>query len=182
MSEHSKPLIGTVYERKTGSSKPAPPTLKALDSKTGFPTAQHRSKSVFSRNREIQQPAAPPSRAAVPAVVQLSPRTQGSVPSNEFPSGDWRVQMSEENKRRVATMTEEERAQERREIEERFGKDIGDVLRRVRMAREAKKNQQEPIPSPDRGPAPDQPGAGNEATTPSVPPGSFKVVMLHPKT
>jgi len=89
--------------------------------------------------------------------------------------------MSEENERRVATMTEEERAQERREIEEIFGQNIGDVLRRARMAREAMENQQKPISSPERGPAPDQPDAGNKATTPSVPPGSYKVVMLHPR-
>ncbi|KAH9960104.1 hypothetical protein BC827DRAFT_1209135 [Russula dissimulans] len=171
MSDHSKPLIGSVYERKTGSSTPAPPAPKAVGSTTGFPAAQHRSKSAFARNREIQQkPAVPSSRAAVPAVVQLAPRAQGLVPSEDPASVDWRVQMSEENERRVATMTEAERTQERREIEERFGKNVGDVLRRARMAREAMENQQKPISSPDGGPAPDQPDAGNTDTAPSVPP------------
>jgi hypothetical protein len=38
----------------------------------------------------------------------------------------------------VAAMTEEEeRVQERRQIRERFGKNIGDVLRKARMTREA---------------------------------------------
>jgi hypothetical protein len=47
--------------------------------------------------------------------------------------------MSEENERRVAAMTEEEREQDRREIREKFGKNIGDVLRKARMAREKQK-------------------------------------------
>jgi len=52
--------------------------------------------------------------------------------------------MSEENEKRVAAMTVEEREQERREIEEKFGKNIGDVLRRARMAREAHEKQAVP--------------------------------------
>jgi RPAP1-like, N-terminal len=45
--------------------------------------------------------------------------------------------MSEENEKLVAAMTEEEREQERSQIGEKFGKNIGDVLRKARMAREA---------------------------------------------
>jgi hypothetical protein len=49
--------------------------------------------------------------------------------------------MSEENERRVAAMTEEEREQERGQIRENFGKNIGEVLRKARMAREAHEKQ-----------------------------------------
>ena len=135
MSEHNKPLVGSVFERKRGSSASSSP--KAIVSSTGFPTAQHRSKSVFARNRGTQQQsAALSSQAAVPPVVQLAPKAQEPVPPKEPDTDDWRVRMSEENERRVAAMTEEEREQERREIEEKFGKNVGDVLRRARMARE----------------------------------------------
>lgn len=44
--------------------------------------------------------------------------------------------MAEENERRVAGMTEEEREEERREIERMFGGGVGDVLRRARERRE----------------------------------------------
>jgi hypothetical protein len=87
--------------------------------------------------------------------------------------------MSEENERRVAAMTEEEREQDRREIEERFGKNIGEVLRRARMARESHEKQQNAVPSLEVDPAPSLPEGGSEITTRSIPPGSFQVKMLH---
>lgn len=43
--------------------------------------------------------------------------------------------MSRENEQHVEGMTEEEREEERREIMERFGTGVGDLLRRVRNAR-----------------------------------------------
>ena len=55
--------------------------------------------------------------------------------------------MGEENERRVASMTDQERDEERRGIEERFGKNIGEVLKRARMAREANKGRTEPTAS-----------------------------------
>ncbi|KAI9448928.1 hypothetical protein F5148DRAFT_1342358, partial [Russula earlei] len=67
-------------------------------------------------------------------------------------------------------MTEKERAQERREIEERFGKDVGDVLRRARMAREATE-QKRAVVSPEGGLVPSQADAGIGITIPSVTPG-----------
>jgi hypothetical protein len=76
--------------------------------------------------------------------------------------------MSEENERRVAAMTEEEREQERREIEEKFGKNVGDVLRRARLAREAHQKQKNGVVSLE----------GDISTPPSVPPGSCKVKMF----
>jgi hypothetical protein len=172
MSEHSKPLVGSVFERKRGSSTPAPFAPKAIGSSTGFPTAQHRSKSVFARNRGTQQQStALPSQAAVPPVVFLAPRTEELVPPKELDTDDWRVRMSEENERRVAAMTEEEREQERREIEEKFGKNIGDVLRRARMAREAHERQKNAVASLEG-------DTSNGIVPPSVPPGAYEVKNL----
>lgn len=52
--------------------------------------------------------------------------------------------MSEENERRVASMTEQEREEAQREIEEKFGKNIGEVLKRAKIARGADKGQTKP--------------------------------------
>jgi RNA polymerase II-associated protein 1 len=129
-----KPLVGSVFERKPGSSMVSPSSPKSNESATGFPRAVHRSKSHFARKRGTQQQSVIPSHAAIPPVVQRAPRTQNQEGSD---ADDWRVRMSEENERLVAAMTEEEREQERSQIGEKFGKNIGDVLRKARMAREA---------------------------------------------
>jgi len=55
--------------------------------------------------------------------------------------------MTEENERLVAAMTEEEREQERRQIRENFGKNIGDVLRKARTAREAHEKREKTVAS-----------------------------------
>ena len=149
-----KPLIGSVFERKPGFSMVSPSSPKSNESATGFPKALHRSKSLFARNRGTQQQSVIPSDAAVPPVVQRAPRTQGQ---EEPDADDWRLQMSEENERRVAAMTEEEREEERRQIREKFGKNIGDILRKARMAREEKTVASVP---------------------PYVPPGSCKVKLI----
>jgi hypothetical protein len=47
----------------------------------------------------------------------------------------WREEISVQNERFVASMTDEEREEQRREILQRFGPDIGDVLRRVKEQR-----------------------------------------------
>lgn len=105
--------------------------------------AQHRSKSVFARSRVAQQrPGA--DRDTEPPVIQPTPIVQQSTPSEGSEGDSWRARMSEENERRVAAMTEQERDEERREIEERFGKNIREVLERARMAREANKSETTP--------------------------------------
>ena len=174
MSERVKPLIGSVFERQPGPSAPAPPVSQPIGSKTGFPTAQHRSKSVFARNREGRQQAATlPSRDSVPPVIQQASRTKEFRPEEEPDTDGWRVRMNEENERRVAAMTEEEREQERREIEEKFGKNIGEVLSRARMTRESHEEQKNAVASleGEGPPAPSLPDGGSKITMPSVPPG-----------
>ncbi|KAI0292198.1 hypothetical protein B0F90DRAFT_1941691 [Multifurca ochricompacta] len=141
MSERDKPLVGSIFERKPSSSTSAPSVPQLIGSTTGFPTAQHRSKSVFARNREAEQHqfTARSPRSAEPPIVQTASRMQELGPSEKRDSDtdDWRTRMSEENERLVAAMTEEEREEGRREIEEKFGNNIGELLRRARMAREA---------------------------------------------
>ena len=176
MPEHNKPLVGSVFERKPGPSAPIPSVPQANGSKTGFPTAQHRSKSVFSRNREArQQLAALSPRDGVPPIVQQASRTNDLLPPEELDTDDWRVRMSEEHERHVAAMTEEEREQERREIEERFGKNVSDVLRRARMARESHEKHKKAVVSLEGDPTPGHPDGGSGIAMPSVSPGSFQI-------
>ncbi|TDL19699.1 hypothetical protein BD410DRAFT_900034 [Rickenella mellea] len=146
----SSPLVGNVLERNIS---PRPPTRFVNASQesqnTGFPSVQHRSKSAFARAREarrkptfesqrdvpIVQPVAGPSSARI---SRDSPgfSIDSSRPGVEDVSEKWRDQMSEENVRRVESMTDAERQEERTEILEKFGPNIGDVLRKAREARE----------------------------------------------
>jgi hypothetical protein len=82
--------------------------------------------------------------------------------------------MSEENERRVGAMAEEEREQERREIEERFGKNIGDVLRRVRIAREIQEKQKKAAPSLEGDLMSSRSDGGSGIAMPLVSPGSSR--------
>lgn len=148
MSEYAKPLVGSIFEREPRSSASAPSTPKSVGSNKGFPMAQHRSKSVFARSRRVQQqPGAQLLRATEPPVVQPAPIMQKHTPSEGSEDDNWRAQMSEENERRVAAMSEQEREEEQKEIEEKFGRNIGEVLQRARMAREANQGQTKPATS-----------------------------------
>lgn len=132
-------LVGSILERKP-QSKPSAPTFRAdVLGKTGFPSVQHRSKSAFARAREEQKKGEPSRRQIVPVVhpamkVEIPAPRVMTQPSSGG-SGDWRKQVEEENLRRVEAMTEEEREQERREILEKFGPDVGEILRKAREAR-----------------------------------------------
>ncbi|KAH8082422.1 hypothetical protein BXZ70DRAFT_1068239 [Cristinia sonorae] len=133
-------LIGSVIERKAGPSVPPKPNQTGA---TGFPSARHRSQSAFSKARGEAKKS---NRAQqVPVVESLPPPPKG-LPNLED-ADDWRRQAEEENQRRVACMSHEEREQEKREILERFGPNIADVLRKAREAREAK--TKETVPSLD---------------------------------
>ncbi|KAJ7724980.1 hypothetical protein DFH07DRAFT_1003441, partial [Mycena maculata] len=121
-------LVGSVFERTT-TSKPSS-AFAPSSSKTGFPRVEHRSKkSAFARAREAN--SAP--RDNVP-VVRPSKPPPPPQPVDKY-GDDWRAQMARENERRVEAMTEEEREEERREILEKFGPGIGDLLKKVREAR-----------------------------------------------
>ncbi|KAJ6518694.1 hypothetical protein C8R45DRAFT_2812 [Mycena sanguinolenta] len=148
-SLHQPPqLVGNVLERAPASSPskftPASPFAQG-PSKTGFPQAQHRSqkKSAFARAREAQAARSNAvsdrrERDYVPPVVAAK------EPVKED-SEEWRAQISRENEARVSAMTDEEREEEKREILERFGPGIGDILKKVREAKAAAVNA--PMPS-----------------------------------
>lgn len=150
------PLVGSVFERK-----PTSPTTNSKTfsnpGKSGFPAVQHRSKSAFTRGRDdLKRGSASslPRPTSVPTVVPASDAAGLDRSTPDTPEGDtkpapsspdWRQQVSAENERRVANMTEEEREEERKEIMERFGAGVGDILRRAREARE--RETQRPSPS-----------------------------------
>jgi hypothetical protein len=144
-------LVGSVQERRPFSSSTAPSNFNAIIiPKTGFPAVQHRSKSAFARSREDQtKPSLPERRTEAPIAVSQSFKKYDGNEKNssnfsrlaiKVPSGnegrDWRRQISEENEKRIEDMPEEEREQEKKEILERFGTNVGDILRKAREARE----------------------------------------------
>ena len=141
-------LVGSVFERQSSGFVNAAPSTESR--KTGFPLAEHRSKGVdrksksaFARNRE-QQPKSAAISVHIPTVQTANSRNS-QAPSNILASesqrqsqseAEMRIQISEENQRRVDAMSPEELEQERREIIERFGSGIGDLLKRAKAARE----------------------------------------------
>ena len=141
MSQSSRAsLVGSVFERKPVLTPSAP----RKNASGGFPSVQHRSKSAFQRAREDKKRAGALERPRnTPSIASVSSFKDDD--SNNNPSGqiiaeateDWRKQMEEENQRKVEEMTKEEREAERREILERFGSNVREILRRARAAREA---------------------------------------------
>ncbi|KAG5641607.1 hypothetical protein DXG03_004644 [Asterophora parasitica] len=129
MSQAPPSLVGSVFERKSASHS-TPKTF--TPSKAGFPAVQHRSKSAFARNREALRKAGASRLRDVPPVISAE---TVQAPKPVDPDA-WRDQMSRENEQRVASMTEDEREEERQEIIQRFGSGVGDLLKRVRLARE----------------------------------------------
>ncbi|KAG6820119.1 hypothetical protein H0H93_005125 [Arthromyces matolae] len=129
MSQNNSSLVGSVFERKS-TSHSSPKIF--TPAKAGFPAAQHRSKSAFARNLEgVRKNGASRPREAPTITSSAATRPSGSSDPNE-----WRNQVSRENEQRVASMTDEERERERQEILERFGAGVGDILKKVKLARE----------------------------------------------
>lgn len=143
---HKPSIVGSIVERKPTSSVSTPKLSSS--GKTGFPTVQHRSKSAFARNREELRKSGTARLYTVPAITPSSKHSSRQPSSPPPNSVDWRDQVSRENEERVAEMTEEEREQERREIVERFGANVGDVLRRARLARDKQPPVQKDMPPP----------------------------------
>jgi len=132
MSQSGQFLLGSVHERTP--SKSATPLRQINSSVHGFPAVQHRSQSAFARSRQAQrtelQSQAPPIVESIPKILAEDAQSQQSS------SNDWRAQVSADNAMRVASMTDEEREAAKREVIERFGIGVGDVLKRARQARE----------------------------------------------
>lgn len=147
MSQNNPSLIGSVFERKPASRTTAPQLSGS--GKTGFPIAQHRSKSAFVRSREELRKAGPSRSREIPTIIQTAKEsTNPKLPADH---DDWRSQIGAENQKRVEAMTEEEREEERREIIEKFGAGVGDLLRRVREARERQAEKHSSDESPATG-------------------------------
>ncbi|CAK5264205.1 unnamed protein product, partial [Mycena citricolor] len=141
-------LVGSVFER-TSVSKPSPPIAPGTNK--GFPEAAHRTKkSAFVRAREAKNSASSgtlPKDRGPPTVFASTSKFARPSASARTPSpptfdrdlardaDDWRTQMSLENERKVESMTEEEREEERREILSKFGPHIGDILKKAKAAR-----------------------------------------------
>ncbi|PBK67213.1 hypothetical protein ARMSODRAFT_915518 [Armillaria solidipes] len=140
-------LVGSVFERPPSLALHRPPQL-STSGRTGFPAAQHRSKSAFARRRDEERKTDNTRPRGVPTIVPI-PKVQPftpNVPEREEESvANWREEISRQNQLQVQNMSAEERERERNEIYERFGADIGGILRRAREARErqAEKDSEE---------------------------------------
>ncbi|PPQ63587.1 hypothetical protein CVT24_004447 [Panaeolus cyanescens] len=135
----NSPIIGSIIERKPGSAFNSTRKPQQSTGKTGFPVVQHRSQSAFARSREqARKSASTPQTKTVPEVK--SSATIPPVAAQEV-SSSWRDQISRENEAKVASMSEAEIEEERRQILERFGANIGDVLKRAKIAREKLKEK-----------------------------------------
>ncbi|KAH7924964.1 hypothetical protein BV22DRAFT_1195535 [Leucogyrophana mollusca] len=138
-------LVGSVFERKPTTA----PTLPSISiPASGFPEVQHRSKtkSAFARARE--QAKKDDGRALGVPVVQSAV----DVASTTDDAGDDALQrqISEENKQRLAHMTDEEREQERQDIIDHFGAGLLQKVAQARQRRAAALTAAEPAPAPTR--------------------------------
>ena len=121
----------------------------STSNKTGFPAVEHRSKSAFARDREEKltrlRHSEPSSLRDTPPIVSfLNDKSRSEAVNVAEREDDWRDRISKENEERVAAMNDAEREEERHKILERFGTNIGDVLKRARLARERQKQSAKP--------------------------------------
>ncbi len=137
-------LVGSVLERAPSGSHAAPRLLSSSSGISGFPVAQHRSKgkSAFARRREEESKVAGPSTRIREVPVVVSQNKPFNPPVKSDVSEDWRDEISRQNQLRVENMTDEERDKERQEIFERFGSDIGDILKKAKETREKKRKRE----------------------------------------
>jgi len=140
-------LIGSIVERAPAPANAHNATSQtpfpvSADPKTGFPAATHRSqrqrKSAFRQNMEAARPL--PREAAIP-IVQ-------SVAGGGSEVG-WRAMMEAENARKVANMTHQEREEELRAIQSKFGDmaELAEVLRRAKDLRSQAENKRPTSPT-----------------------------------
>ncbi|KAK4687310.1 RNA polymerase II-associated protein 1, partial [Tremellales sp. Uapishka_1] len=134
-------LVRDIVERSSGSSsQPLPP--QPSSSSSGFPTVQHRSLrpkpvSAFARAKKEEETRKAGGRVLGEGrIVESIPVVQFAAGRNEVE--EVRKSVEAENARRVEDMGEEERQEEARELKERFGVGVVDVLRRRREARNAR--------------------------------------------
>lgn len=132
-------LVGSVLERIPGST-PLPSKLPAP--KTGFPPVQHRTKSAFTRSRDLsRQSASNIKRPDQPPLVTFG---NSNAPSPQTPDeSKWLEEVGRDNEKIVANMSPEERELERQAILERFGPGVGAILQRAKRNREVKREERD---------------------------------------
>ena len=130
-------LVGSVLERTPGSTSsssrsPAP--------KAGFPPVEHRTKSAFARSRDLSKTSSPNGeRPSHPPPVVTSERLRLATvvpPPSTSDELEWREDVGRENEKIVASMSPEEREEERWEVLERFGPGVGAILQKAKRNRE----------------------------------------------
>lgn len=130
-------LVGSVLERTPGST---PLPSKSLTPKTGFPPVQHRTKSAFTRSRDLSRQAA--SNTKRPNQPPLVTSGDSNAPPPQTPDeSKWREEVGRDNEKIVANMSPEERELERQAILERFGPRVGAILQRAKRNREMKRDE-----------------------------------------
>ncbi|KAH8835112.1 hypothetical protein DL96DRAFT_1572861, partial [Flagelloscypha sp. PMI_526] len=119
------------FERKSLGND-APKELSGSRT-TGFPLAQHRSKSAFAQRRDAKKKAldtsdlflentVPPSAARPTNISELQ------VAEDE-PVDEWRAKISQENERRVMEMSYEQIMSEQRDLIDFFGEELLDKFK-----------------------------------------------------
>ncbi|EIW66031.1 hypothetical protein TREMEDRAFT_65875 [Tremella mesenterica DSM 1558] len=119
-------MLGNIKERSSSISPPQPPSIKSGGS---FPRAIHRSnrQNPISSplDRSVHQTYVTPNPPLDKTPVR--PTYDGRNHPDEV--GRIRTEVNEENRRRVESMTEEEREQEVEDLQQRFGSRLLDLLR-----------------------------------------------------
>jgi hypothetical protein len=137
----AKPLVGAVYERNPTTHVGGAATFTG-SATNGFPQVQHRSKSVFGRTKAEQRRSANSPLKGLHTVkggYDMTPASSSSLPSPTKPDpSDWRPQISDENRKRVESMTEEERQREISEVFEQLGQGARDTMQKIITARKRK--------------------------------------------
>ena len=126
-------LVGKIVEKASSSNPPPPPRAPTSASAHAFPPVLHRSQrsktsSRFGSNLQTQklgESSTSPAPALTPA------RDHENLTENERV----RESVDDENTRRVAGMTAEEREEEVEELKARFGSGLEDLMRKRRDKR-----------------------------------------------
>ncbi|KAG6337386.1 hypothetical protein ID866_1709 [Astraeus odoratus] len=147
MPPNDHTLIGSVVERKSSGPSIAKSSKFTATPGTGFPVAQHRSKSAFARAREEAKANNDVARLDKAPLLALTKETRppSTVETKPIPTDveGLRCQISEENERVVANMSPEEVEKQRQEVLEQLGSGAEDLLKRVWEARQRKAAREE---------------------------------------
>ncbi|CED82381.1 Uncharacterized conserved protein [Phaffia rhodozyma] len=141
-------MIGSIVEKPSSSPKPPLFVPPSAPTPGGFPRAAHRSKStsLFAQARSKPSPSRQIQAPVVQSTIPIPPPPRSRYPleshHDQSVSEERRIIESaqRENEERIAGMSLDEREQEARELVERFGGGLADLLRKRREAREAKEN------------------------------------------